>query len=304
MKPLALDGQRGEDGWASGDPKPSRGRPTFQGLFNGAVCVAFVLLIFACAGLFCRVTQMERELQELHRAFTPLSDGAKAAGTPTVSPPDGPAHLPQQNNNNRQVHNVRKRDAEGPTEAPRKRRHKKDKGDRKGKKKCPKNCKGKKGDAGPPGERGPPGPAGNFTSTFAHFKSSGGRAELETDTLNNWILADWANEEGFPVASSGQITVEKPGIYFIYSQIVFYEKHHLLSYQVCVDGSPFLTCNESVENATSDVTGRYKTCYVAGLAPLQAGAKIEVRLPENMFALLFHDTTYLGLIKVADLPSA
>ncbi|XP_035693862.1 ectodysplasin-A-like [Branchiostoma floridae] len=307
MKPLALDGQRREDGLTkSANQKPRGGRQvTFQGVFNGAVCVAFVIMTVGCAGLFCRMTQMETELQDLRRACTPMSDGGKAVGTTSDSPPDGPAHLPQeQNNNNRQAHSLRRRDAEGgPTESPK--RRKRQKGSRR-RNKCQK-CKGKKGDAGPPGPpgaRGPAGPAGNFTSTFAHFKSSGGRTALESATLNNWILADWANEENFPVASSGEITVEKPGIYFIYSQIVFYEKHHLVSYQVCVDGSMYLTCNESVENVTTDVTGRYKTCYVAGLAPLQAGARVEVRLPtENMFALLFHDTTYLGLIKVAELPS-
>ncbi|XP_078694334.1 uncharacterized protein LOC144923570 [Branchiostoma floridae x Branchiostoma belcheri] len=306
MKPLALNGQRGEEGLAGESAKPTSARPlTFQGLFNGVVCAAFVLLAVACAGLFCRVGQMDRELRELRRACTVQADGAAPIATPTASPPDGSAHLQQHNNNNRQVHIVRKRGAAGPTEAP-KRRHKKSKEGRRGKKKdrCPKNCKGRKGDVGPPGPPGSRGPAGNFSSTFAHFKSSGGRGELESATLNNWILADWANEEDFHVASSGEITVEKSGVYFIYSQIVFYEKHHLLSYQVCVDGSMYLTCNESVENVTDGVTGRYKTCYVAGLAPLQAGARIEVRGAENMYALLFHDTTYLGLIKVADLPPA
>eukprot|EP00058_Branchiostoma_floridae_P007421 XP_002592909.1 hypothetical protein BRAFLDRAFT_65494 [Branchiostoma floridae] len=287
MKPLALDGQRREDGLTkSANQKPRGGRQvTFQGVFNGAVCVAFVIMTVGCAGLFCRMTQMETELQDLRRACTPMSDGGKAVGTTSDSPPDGPAHLPQeQNNNNRQAHSLRRRDAEGgPTESPK--RRKRQKGSRR-RNKCQK-CK----------------------EDIDNRQCLYGKINIDMPnvfpaTLNNWILADWANEENFPVASSGEITVEKPGIYFIYSQIVFYEKHHLVSYQVCVDGSMYLTCNESVENVTTDVTGRYKTCYVAGLAPLQAGARVEVRLPtENMFALLFHDTTYLGLIKVAELPS-
>ncbi|XP_019644998.1 PREDICTED: uncharacterized protein LOC109485758 [Branchiostoma belcheri] len=280
MKPVALNGQRGEEGLAGESAKPTRARPlTFQGLFNGAVCAAFVLLTVACAGLFCRVGQMDRELRELRRACTVQTDGAAPIATPTASPPDGSAHL-QQHNNNRQVHIVRKRGAAGPTEAP-KRRHKKDREGRRGKKKdrCPKNCKEDS--------------INMDMSTFSMHSPA---------TLNNWILADWANKEDFHVASSGEITVEKSGVYFIYSQIVFYEKHHLVSHTVYVDGSMYLTCNESVENVTDGVTGRYKTCYVAGLAPLQAGARIEVRGAENMYALLFHDTTYLGLIKVADLP--
>ncbi|XP_078614657.1 uncharacterized protein LOC144883831 isoform X6 [Branchiostoma floridae x Branchiostoma japonicum] len=126
--------------------------------------------------------------------------------------------------------------------------------------------------------------------------------------VNHWKIANWMNrpdyEQYYNVfqldAVDGSLRVTEAGLYFVYSQVYYYDgSHAFLSHIVRESGErePFLQCIQSPVNESR----KYNTCFTAGVFHLDAGDKVFVELQQETGIVdMSPDTTFFGLIKIAE----
>ncbi|XP_070538507.1 uncharacterized protein [Ptychodera flava] len=163
---------------------------------------------------------------------------------------------------------------------------------------------GPKGDKGDVGEKGPPGePAPKFLA--AHFQ---GDSEAAVHTgpsgeIHYWDYADWMKKPSyswlqnkFVLDHQGNITIQDSGLYYIYSQVQYYDSFPFMGHTVLINDKVFLRCTES----TVSDQRRFNSGYIAGVAYLEEDTKVSVRVSyDQRLIQLGPETTYVGLIKVA-----
>ncbi|XP_078614653.1 uncharacterized protein LOC144883831 isoform X2 [Branchiostoma floridae x Branchiostoma japonicum] len=130
----------------------------------------------------------------------------------------------------------------------------------------------------------------------------------ENGQVNHWKIANWMNrpdyEQYYNVfqldAVDGSLRVTEAGLYFVYSQVYYYDgSHAFLSHIVRESGErePFLQCIQSPVNESR----KYNTCFTAGVFHLDAGDKVFVELQQETGIVdMSPDTTFFGLIKIAE----
>ncbi|XP_070538500.1 uncharacterized protein [Ptychodera flava] len=176
---------------------------------------------------------------------------------------------------------------------------------------------GPKGDKGDVGEKGPPGePAPKFLA--AHFQGDS-EAAVHTGPRNPrqygevtvgrggeihyWDYADWMKKPSyswlqnkFVLDHQGNITIQDSGLYYIYSQVQYYDSFPFMGHTVLINDKVFLRCTES----TVSDQRRFNSGYIAGVAYLEEDTKVSVRVSyDQRLIQLGPETTYVGLIKVA-----
>uniref|UniRef100_A0A4W4DYU5 THD domain-containing protein n=1 Tax=Electrophorus electricus TaxID=8005 RepID=A0A4W4DYU5_ELEEL len=158
------------------------------------------------------------------------------------------------------------------------------------------NSLGPAGSPGPPGPRGPPGPQGP-----AGKKNH--KIYLPEGVLKNWKMVSVHHKVFKMHSRSGQLEVLMDGIYFIYSQVEIYYLNFtdIASYEVLVDGLPFLRCTCSIETGQR----KFNTCYTGGVSMLHAHQRISVRIVyEDSLISMSDHATFLGSVRLGDAPSA
>ncbi|XP_078694720.1 uncharacterized protein LOC144923767 isoform X2 [Branchiostoma floridae x Branchiostoma belcheri] len=137
------------------------------------------------------------------------------------------------------------------------------------------------------------------------------RYKFKDGHVNHWKTADWMVEPEYEQyheysnvfrlnSKDGSLTVTESGLYFVYSQVYYYDgTHAFISHIIKESGEqePFLQCIQSPVNESR----KYNTCFTAGVFPLEAGDKIFVQLQqENAVVDMSPETTFFGLIKIAE----
>ncbi|XP_070537479.1 ectodysplasin-A-like [Ptychodera flava] len=175
--------------------------------------------------------------------------------------------------------------------------------------------KGKKGSPGPVGPAGPPGrrgksggaslgeptSGGGLSTVAAHFVGDielGGSIRIEEDgTINFWKFADWMSESDqhkFAKNEAGEITVQEGGLYYVYSQVLYYDDKNM-SHAVHINDEPFLSCTHTAISGA-----KYNTCFTGGLTRLQHGSKVRVFIQfPNRIINMSRDSTFVGLVKLS-----
>ncbi|XP_035388128.1 ectodysplasin-A-like isoform X2 [Electrophorus electricus] len=178
------------------------------------------------------------------------------------------------------------------------------------------NSLGPAGSPGPPGPRGPPGPQGpavvvekakarEFQPAVVHLQGQETtilvREDLPEGVLKNWKMVSVHHKVFKMHSRSGQLEVLMDGIYFIYSQIYYLNFTDIASYEVLVDGLPFLRCTCSIETGQR----KFNTCYTGGVSMLHAHQRISVRIVyEDSLISMSDHATFLGSVRLGDAPSA
>ncbi|XP_041482752.1 uncharacterized protein LOC121429665 isoform X3 [Lytechinus variegatus] len=125
---------------------------------------------------------------------------------------------------------------------------------------------------------------------------------ITENLLSDWAYAYWTprrQKENF-VLNNGVVTVKEPGVYFIYSQVQFFDDHRLNGHVITIQGieeERFKCAERPAQNPLS-----MQTCYVGGLAFLHRDSRVAVRLAfSHRWVNMHRDSTYFGMYKVADL---
>ncbi|CAH1245630.1 EDA [Branchiostoma lanceolatum] len=166
------------------------------------------------------------------------------------------------------------------------------------------------GDSVPAGKKGGRGKKGTGLKA-AHIQGdAGGAVPVGADgQVNHWKVANWMLMSEYEHYSSvfrldvdGSLLVTEAGLYFVYSQVYYYDgSHAFLSHIIRGSGEeePFLQCIQSPVNESR----KYNTCFTAGVFHLDADDRIVVKLQqENGVVDMSPDTTFFGLIKIAGPP--
>ncbi|XP_063967556.1 uncharacterized protein LOC129279533 isoform X3 [Lytechinus pictus] len=125
---------------------------------------------------------------------------------------------------------------------------------------------------------------------------------ISENLLSDWAYAYWTprrQKENF-VLNNGVVTVKEPGVYFIYSQVQFFDDHRLNGHVLTIQGieeERFKCAERPAQNPLS-----MQTCYAGGLAFLHRDSRVSVRLAfSHRWVNMHKDSTYFGMYKVADL---
>ncbi|XP_070538518.1 ectodysplasin-A-like isoform X21 [Ptychodera flava] len=166
---------------------------------------------------------------------------------------------------------------------------------------------GPKGDKGDVGEKGPPGePAPKFLA--AHFQ---GDSEAAVHTgpsgeIHYWDYADWMKKPSyswlqnkFVLDHQGNITIQDSGLYYIYSQITFLDANAFVGHSVHIGDYRFLRCKLFRDFKVPLIIQQYHTCHVSGIAQVESGQKVYVRLSHSELKVdIQSDSSYIGLYRL------
>ncbi|XP_022101929.1 ectodysplasin-A-like isoform X5 [Acanthaster planci] len=200
-------------------------------------------------------------------------------------------------------------------------------------KQCPRRCKGakgEKGDVGPvsyggekgeKGERGPPGecechwpttePETTYTTTpsltpqyttilSAHFEGDvQSIAAIASGWVPYWRYAQWMDDgirNKFILHRRGNVTVVEGGIYYVYSQMLYYDPSVFMGHSLYIGGQKRFSCTE----CTIDRDRKFNTCYIGGLVQINPGEVVGVKVSyANRVINLNPDSTHFGMIRLS-----
>ncbi|XP_072034603.1 uncharacterized protein [Amphiura filiformis] len=140
------------------------------------------------------------------------------------------------------------------------------------------------------------------SALVAHFEGSRD-ATIDTGPsgwVPHWREANWMTSDltrKFDLnRSTGNVTVMEGGVYYVYSQMLYYDPRPFMGHSVYIAGEKKLTCTE----CTVDKYRKFNTCYIAGLFQIPAGGKVGIKVDyENSTVSLHYDSSFFGLIKLA-----
>lgn len=129
----------------------------------------------------------------------------------------------------------------------------------------------------------------------------------QTFTYKPWKVANWslpANDYSFN-KNEGKIKIERKGLYFIYSQLLYHNSAARSSYVIMVDKEMYVKCMGSVDSimsgSHSSDNARYKTCYVGAARVLEKGQHVWINDLYGHYISPDAKSNFFGLIKITDL---
>ncbi|XP_070538534.1 protein eiger-like [Ptychodera flava] len=138
----------------------------------------------------------------------------------------------------------------------------------------------------------------------AHFQGDS-EADVRTGPsgeIHYWDYADWMKKPSYSwlqnkfVLDQSNITIQDAGLYYIYSQVQYYDSFPFMGHTVVINDKVFLRCTES----TVSDQRRFNSGYIAGVAYLEEDTKVFVRVSyDQRLIQLGPEATYVGFIKVA-----
>ncbi|XP_033638133.1 ectodysplasin-A-like isoform X4 [Asterias rubens] len=193
---------------------------------------------------------------------------------------------------------------------------------------------GEKGAKGERGHRGPPGECEHSTTTdsttprqgtqphqysvilSAHFEGDVESPAIveRWDPINRgyvdlsdfdggwvpyWKYADWMDSDvrsRFILGQTGNVTVTEGGIYYVYSQMLYYDPSVFMGHSLYIGEQKRFSCTE----CTVDRDRKFNTCYIGGVVQINNGDKVGIRVSyANRVINLHPDSTHFGLIKLS-----
>jgi len=121
--------------------------------------------------------------------------------------------------------------------------------------------------------------------------------QLEASAGGQWRLSRWAMrmnaDIGFPVTQDGRVGVPSPGLYLVYAQVTYLDKHKYQGFSVLVNDNVAIECQEhrGVEMEMM--------CHTSGLLYLEQGDKVSIRdVNVDRKTDVSHGKTFFGLVKL------
>ncbi|XP_070538524.1 protein eiger-like isoform X27 [Ptychodera flava] len=189
----------------------------------------------------------------------------------------------------------------------RKNREERRRKDKKGKK-CKQGC------TGPPGEPAPKFLAAHFQGDSEAAVHTGPRNPRQYGEvtvgrggeIHYWDYADWMKKPSyswlqnkFVLDHQGNITIQDSGLYYIYSQITFLDANAFVGHSVHIGDYRFLRCKLFRDFKVPLIIQQYHTCHVSGIAQVESGQKVYVRLSHSELKVdIQSDSSYIGLYRL------
>ncbi|XP_071798615.1 uncharacterized protein [Asterias amurensis] len=114
-----------------------------------------------------------------------------------------------------------------------------------------------------------------------------------------WRYADWMDSDvrsRFVLGQTGNVTVTEGGIYYVYSQMLYYDPSVFMGHSLYIGEQKRFSCTE----CTVDRDRKFNTCYIGGVVQINNGDKVGIRVSyANRVINLHPDSTHFGLIKLS-----
>jgi len=120
---------------------------------------------------------------------------------------------------------------------------------------------------------------------------------LEATDEGEWRLSRWAMrmkaDISFPVTRGGRVGVPSPGLYLIYVQVTYKDKHKDQGFSVLVNDNVAIECQEHRGMEMMIM------CHTSGLLYLEQGDNVSIRdLNQDRIKDVRHGKTFFGLVKL------
>ncbi|XP_013398967.1 ectodysplasin-A isoform X2 [Lingula anatina] len=198
-----------------------------------------------------------------------------------------------------------------------------------------------KGDQGEKGDKGDPGPPGQMALAAALYQGNVGRYDVPEEDydpnnipgerigcdhanirertfrscdgkLQHWEKAPWMThpdharyyDNKFRLNWDGQVQVTEAGLYYLFGQIMFYNAAPFNTAGIDVKGRSIVRCTHSVTNVNQGGTApTYQTCSMGTIWYLERNDNVRMVVKQgNRVIDMQQDTTFFGLVKLADAP--
>ncbi|XP_011064432.1 PREDICTED: uncharacterized protein LOC105152076 isoform X2 [Acromyrmex echinatior] len=128
-----------------------------------------------------------------------------------------------------------------------------------------------------------------------------GRVRHYDGVFRAWKPSEWVADLGmsrhFTLAGDGKLSVHEPGLYLVYAQIHYLDRHDENGFRILVNGRSILQC--MVYSPGMDHKSR--SCFSAQVVVLQAGDHLILKdIGAARFTLFHHDKSFFGLVKIGE----
>ncbi|XP_072180292.1 uncharacterized protein [Diadema setosum] len=112
----------------------------------------------------------------------------------------------------------------------------------------------------------------------------------------NWLEGDDTMKDLFRLHMRGNVTISRAGVYYVYSQIQYYDEGRYTGHEIVVNGVSLFKCAESPASEER----RINTCYIGGVVYLHPNSTVSIRMAfPNRTVNLHYNNSYFGLFKIA-----
>ncbi|XP_043237400.1 uncharacterized protein LOC122389423 [Amphibalanus amphitrite] len=134
-----------------------------------------------------------------------------------------------------------------------------------------------------------------------HYNGNGILRNAQPDSrFADWRFAPWVYTLGYSndfTLHGGEITVKRPGVYYLYAQINYLDPGDINGFELLVSGRSFAKC---LTMESTNHRQKVNTCHTSGVTYLDVGDSISVRDIERMrISMLLPDRSFFGLVRLA-----
>ncbi|KAL1123228.1 hypothetical protein AAG570_002315 [Ranatra chinensis] len=110
-------------------------------------------------------------------------------------------------------------------------------------------------------------------------RMSDGRMKHHSGKVKDWMMTVWSSDfhpdprAHFRMDRDGYVTIEEPGVYYVYAQLFFASQQDVSGYQIFKNGEIAFQC--TVTSSGSHL--KRNTCYTGGLLNLTTGDRLSVQ---------------------------
>ncbi|XP_022101926.1 ectodysplasin-A-like isoform X2 [Acanthaster planci] len=124
-------------------------------------------------------------------------------------------------------------------------------------------------------------------------------SEIDGGWVPYWRYAQWMDDgirNKFILHRRGNVTVVEGGIYYVYSQMLYYDPSVFMGHSLYIGGQKRFSCTE----CTIDRDRKFNTCYIGGLVQINPGEVVGVKVSyANRVINLNPDSTHFGMIRLS-----
>ncbi|XP_025201888.1 protein eiger [Melanaphis sacchari] len=136
------------------------------------------------------------------------------------------------------------------------------------------------------------------TKTHPHYNGNG-RLKHPDGDFRDWTQYLWEmnlNSANYLTMKNGKVEVLKPGLYFVYAQIYYSDKHDINGYYVMKNDVKVLGCTSTRHQDTQSSD----SCYTGGLIYFNSKDNLSIRgLDSERFIILDPVKSFFGLFKIS-----
>lgn len=136
------------------------------------------------------------------------------------------------------------------------------------------------------------------TKTHPHYNGNG-RLKHPDGDFRDWTQYIWGlntNNANHLTMKNGKVEVLKPGLYFVYAQIYYSDKHDINGYYVMKNEEKILGCTSTRHQDTQSSD----SCYTGGLIYFNSNDNLSIKgLDSERFIILDPVKSFFGLFRIS-----